>query len=109
MKAHEILNTAAGLVAGDRAKTHGDKLINHRNIAHLWTGWLRARGLIQNGCSLTAHDVAMLMSFLKASRTLTGTHNIDDYIDGSAYQSIAGEIAEAEAEQARKGSPTVDN
>jgi len=94
MKAHEFLSEAARLVAGDREKTHGDKLINHSNIADLWTGWLRARGLIARDDAVTAHDVAMMMALLKTARTLTGKHNPDDYVDGGAYIAIAGEIAE---------------
>lgn len=94
MNASDFCQTAASLVAGDRARTHGDKLINHDNIAQLWTAWLRARGLIARESWLSAHDAAAMMALLKLARTLTGSLNKDDYVDGIGYIAIAGEIAE---------------
>ena len=37
MKTEEALQTAKNLIAGPRAKTYGDKVINHGNIAKLWS------------------------------------------------------------------------
>ena len=35
MKTSQILQQAEKLVNGDRDRTHGDKLVNHKNIALL--------------------------------------------------------------------------
>jgi hypothetical protein len=85
---------AAALVGGDRAVQHGDKLINHQNIAALWTAWLYRRGLISEVSELSAHDAAVMMVLLKVARTLTGAHNPDDYRDGVGYLAIAGSLAD---------------
>lgn len=92
MKAHELCAKAAELVGGDRAKTHGDKVENHRNIAALWNAYLGWR--LDDGHKLTPRDVALMMALLKIARTKTGGHNPDDYIDLAGYAGVAGEIAE---------------
>lgn len=93
MDAGTICRTAATLVSGDRARTHGDKRTNHENIARLWNAYLRGRPL---GERLTGRDVALMMALLKVARTLTGAHNADDYVDAVGYAAIAGELAETE-------------
>ncbi len=40
MKASDIAKKASELVAGDRDRTHGDKLKNFENIATMWNAWL---------------------------------------------------------------------
>ena len=40
MKTEEALQLAKELIAGPRAKTYGDKIQNHCNIAKLWTAYL---------------------------------------------------------------------
>ena len=34
----------------------------------------------------------MMMALVKVSRSKVGKHNVDDYVDGSAYMAIAGEL-----------------
>ncbi len=85
MKAEEILTQAVSLVGGNRAGTHGDKKINHRNIANLWGAYL--------DYPLSPHDVAVMMVLLKVARTQAGSHNEDDYVDMAGYAGIAGELA----------------
>lgn len=85
VKAHEILETAAKLVSGDRAAQHGDKVENHQNIAALWGAFL--------GVQITAEQAALMLALLKIARTKTGDHNPDDFIDIAGYAGIAGEIA----------------
>lgn len=87
MKAHDYLNTANILVSEDRHQTHGDKLLNHANIAKLWGAY--------KDTEFTAHDVAIMMSLLKIARTKLGDRNRDDYVDCAGYISIAGEISDA--------------
>lgn len=92
MKAQQIAETAAKLVAGDRENSHGDKLLNHIKIAAVWNGILMAAGKTP-AAPLDAHDVANLMEGLKIARRYAGSFNADDYVDGAGYASCAGEIA----------------
>ena len=83
-KAEDFLREAMVCTEESRHKTHGDKVANHKNIATLWSWYLRKE--------VTAYDVAMMMSLLKIARTKTGSPNKDDLIDGAAYLAIAGEL-----------------
>jgi hypothetical protein len=102
MRAVEILTTAADLVGGDRAKTHGDKYINHGKIARLWTAYLENAGIVirdENGVAteIDPTDVANMMILLKIARTQSGgTHNDDNHIDAAGYAGVAGECAKAD-------------
>lgn len=91
MKAGEIATAAAGLVGGERAKTHGPMRENHQRIADAWNGILLAAGK-PTATPLDAHDVANLMEAMKIARRYTGTFNVDDYIDGAGYAAVAGQI-----------------
>jgi len=92
MKAGDIVAQAGKLVGGDRARTHGDKVKNHQNIANVWNGILAAAGKA-GPVPLDALDVANLMEGLKIARRYAGAFNADDYIDGAGYAGVAGEIA----------------
>lgn len=98
MKAEAIATAAAGLVGGDRSRTHGEKTANHQAIADMWNGFLRGMGNAPRH-PLEAHDVANMMEILKIARRYTGAFNPDDYIDGAGYSCVAGEIR---AEQFRR-------
>jgi hypothetical protein len=97
MNAGDIAAKAGELVGGDRAKTHGDKCLNHQKIAMVWNGILAAAGKY-SAVPLDAHDVANMMEGLKIARRYAGTLNMDDYIDGAGYAAVAGEIASRMAE-----------
>lgn len=101
MKAHDIAAKASELVGGDRAATHGDKLKNFADIAAIWNGILQAAGKLPT-TPLNAHDVANLMEGMKIARRYSGSHNIDDYVDGAGYAACAGEIAERQNELTRE-------
>jgi hypothetical protein len=92
MKSTEILDKVKNLLNEDREKTHGNKIVNHENIARLWTGYLINK--FRFNIILLPEDVANLMALLKIARTQNGEHNIDDYIDSCGYAAIAGEITE---------------
>lgn len=98
MKAHEIATRAAELVGGDREKLHGDKALNLSNIAAVWNGILVAAGKPPRN-PLDALDVANLMEGLKIARRYSGDFNLDDYVDGAGYASVAGEIASKMAQK----------
>lgn len=90
MKADEICRLAAGLVSGERSRTHGDKRCNHQNIATLWNAYLSIRRY--SGSPLTASDALTMMALLKIARMELGDFNPDDAVDGSAYLAIRGEL-----------------
>ena len=92
MNTTKLLEQAQKLVSSDRNDTHGDKVINHENIARLWTGYLQNKTKL--AIVMLPEDVANLMALLKIARTQAGHHNIDDYVDACGYSAIAGEIAE---------------
>ena len=96
MNTTDILKKTEKLVNDSRAKTHGDKVANHENIARLWSSYLQNK--TQLNINLKAEDVANLMILLKVARSQAGEHNVDDYIDTCGYASIAGEIAEKRTE-----------
>mgnify|MGYP003659110444 FL=1 len=79
----DILKEAKELVGKQRQIDYGDKLTNHKNIAALWSIFLRT--------NITAHDAAVCMALVKIAR-LMHQHKKDSYIDLAAYAAIAGEI-----------------
>tara|TARA_Y100000310_G_C20432607_1_gene692200 strand:- start:64 stop:387 length:324 start_codon:yes stop_codon:yes gene_type:complete len=91
MKIKNIINEASKLVSNDREKSYGNKSINHKNIAKLWSAYL--------DMEVSSHDVAMLMSLLKIARTKSGELCIDNYIDLVGYAAIAGQLASEEKNQ----------
>ena len=93
--ARELLLHAAELVSGERARTHGDMVENHQNIADLWNGYLGDKLTV----SLTPTDVALMQVLLKIARTKLGDLNGDDFMDIAGYGSVAWQIASHIAEQ----------
>jgi hypothetical protein len=91
-KASDFLRLAAQLVSGDREKTHGKKITNFGAIADMWNGYLAARKKWGKADDLDAHDVAMMMAAMKMARTLGGSFNADDFVDGAGYFGCGGEI-----------------
>ena len=91
-----ICARAATLVGGDRQVEHGDKQVNFANIANIWTAILTAKSRRDGSVEIFVDplDVANMLEALKIARRYTGTHNIDDYVDGAGYAGCAGEIAE---------------
>ena len=96
MNTTDILKKTEKLVNDSRAKTHGDKVANHENIARLWSSYLQNKTQLK--INLLPEDVANLMILLKVARSQAGEHNVDDFIDTCGYASIAGEIAEKRTE-----------
>jgi len=93
MNTTDILKKTEKLVSKEREDKHGNKIINHENIARLWTSYLQNK--FKLALFLLPEDVANLMTLLKIARTQAGKHNLDDYIDACGYSAIAGEIANA--------------
>lgn len=94
MRASEVLKTAAALITGDRARTHGPAYENHKNIAALWSAYL--------GVQINPDQASMMMGLVKVARTKTGEDNDDDPIDASAYIALFAEIREAMRDDNRR-------
>lgn len=95
--AAEIGVTAVDLISKDRAATHGHALIQHQVAAGLWSAYLKGRKKIE--VDLTAHEVAMLLMLLKASRDAVGSHHRDNFVDAAGYACLAGAIRSAEEKE----------
>ena len=91
MNTTEILKKTEKLVSESRHDKHGDKVINHENIARLWTSYLQNKFKI--ALVILPEDVACLMTLLKLARTQGGKFNLDNFVDACGYAAIAGEIA----------------
>ncbi len=91
-RAEAIAGRATELVARDRDRQHGSKLVTGSNIARFWTAYLRAKFSIL--LTLDAADIFNMLESMKIARRCHGEHNIDDYIDGAGYASCAGECQE---------------
>ena len=61
-------------------------------IAKAWNAWLAIRR--DPAAPLDAHDVGIMMVFMKAARTQSGSLNPDDYVDMCGYAACAGEVAQ---------------
>tara|TARA_R110000787_G_scaffold53739_7_gene125579 strand:+ start:7903 stop:8184 length:282 start_codon:yes stop_codon:yes gene_type:complete len=90
MKPVEILETASGLVGGERAEQHGDFKVLHRRVAALWSTYL--------GTDVRPDQVAFCMVLLKLSRNEVGSHNPDDGVDATAYAALWSALSEDRSE-----------
>ena len=86
-KTKEILEETINIVTGQRQEDYGDKVVNHRNIAELWSAYLDTQ--------IAPHDVAICMLLVKVAR-LKNRKTEDCYIDMAGSAAIAGEIYEQE-------------
>ena len=82
-KTKEILEQTIRIVTGQRQQDYGDKVVNHRNIADLWSSYLNKK--------ISPHDVAICMLLVKVAR-LKNRKTKDCYVDMAGYAAIAGEI-----------------
>ena len=87
----DLLEEARNLIYGDRAETHGDAKDNFGNIAGLWSVYL--------GHTVTAEDVALMMTLMKIARTKSGDVNMDDIVDAIGYLALGGEIVSSSLQQ----------
>lgn len=85
MNRAEILDTAKEYVTKDRAATHGDAEQNFGVIATYWSAHLDT--------TITAADVAVMMTLFKLARIKSNPAHLDSYIDGCGYLACGGEIA----------------
>jgi hypothetical protein len=90
--AKQFCETAADMITGDRASTHGDASVNFDRIANLWSAYLHT--------NIAGSQVPVMMVLMKIARSTGGDFNKDDYIDMCGYAALAGEMATKQFEDA---------
>lgn len=86
MKRNEVLETAAGLINGDRKEDYGDAFDNHQRIADFWNCYL------DHQTTITPSDVANMMILMKIAR-LMHTSKDDSYVDICGYAALGSEMS----------------
>lgn len=82
----EMLDQARVLTEGDRNDMYRDPLLNHQQIADVWSALL--------GVPVEPHQAAIMMAALKSCRLWHAPKHIDSAVDGAAYMAIAGECGQ---------------
>lgn len=93
-----IFDTAKSIVYGDRERTYGDPSRNIRNIAAMWTTYLKCRydplGLLEYPPNVTMEDVCAMMRMVKESRLINQPDHRDSLVDICGYAGVQGRIKE---------------
>jgi hypothetical protein len=95
MNYETILGKAAGILK-EREGSYGDASQMHQTICDRWNSVLR--GKLAPGATLTAYDVARMMSELKAARVDDNGFHEDSIIDQINYLVIAYRLAGEDAQ-----------
>lgn len=90
MEKTEILNTAAGLISGDRKKTYGDAREDFTRTGNMWAQVL--------GVPVSPEQVAICMTLLKIGRLCNTPSHLDSWVDAAGYLALGGEIATEDAD-----------
>lgn len=85
----QVLADIAACVCRDRQNTYGDAEDNFADIAAHWQIYLRRRGLLAEGATITALDAAALQGLVKTARKAASPHYLDNWVDEAGY-SVCG-------------------
>ncbi len=88
MNAGDFLNEARATIQ-DRGLDYGHPTENMSRTASLWSAYLEM--------PVTDYQVAMCLALVKVARSME-TSKVDNYIDGSAYFAISGQLRVQENE-----------
>lgn len=88
MHRKDILETAISLTCGDRNESYGDPEVNLACAMEL----KRVFDHYNKGEGGDAHRESVHMTLTKIARIATGKYKPDNYVDGSAYIAIAGQV-----------------
>ena len=92
MKRQKVLETAAKLIHGDRAKDYGDAYKNHQRIADGWN--IIIEGAIEKNGQITPAHVTLMMDWVKTSRLIETIDHEDSWIDKAGYTALGAEFIE---------------
>lgn len=93
---YETILGKAKEILSEREESYGDAAQMHQTICDRWNSVLR--GKLTPGASLTAYDVARMMSELKAARVDDNGFHEDSIIDQINYLVIAYRLAGEDAQ-----------
>ena len=82
MNAGDFLNEARATIE-DRGMDYGHPTDNMSRTASLWSAYLEM--------PVTDYQVAMCLALVKVARSMESS-KVDNYIDGSAYFAISGQL-----------------
>lgn len=107
MIAEDILQEALDVVMNQRQSAHGGAENSFAMIGEFWTTYLKMVGVVPgNTHSISAYDVAQMMSLLKKVRATMGNGvHADHYIDDTGYSALAGMLAGAATKNNPKRNP----
>ena len=88
MTRSEILKTAEALIAGERAKAHGDACRSFEKLAAVWSA--------MTGATITAAQACIMLAQLKQVRAWGSPGHEDSWVDAAGYAALGGEIAGGE-------------
>jgi hypothetical protein len=88
MKRSEVLDDAKQKVTVERAQDHGNMQDNFSTIAAYWSEHLSHK--------ITANDVGVMMTLLKAARIKSNPYHEDNYVDGAGYLACAAECVDVD-------------
>ena len=91
MRRKEILEQAIKAVCTDRDGQYGSPENNFKVIAEFWTDYLRNSRTLKCG-SISAKDVAVMMTLFKIALITTGKHKDDNFVDLAGYAACAAEL-----------------
>jgi hypothetical protein len=80
----QVLDTAKEYVTKDRAADHGNMEDNFSTIGKYWS--------VHLGVDVSATDVAVMMTLLKAARIKSNPSHPDNWVDACGYMACGGEI-----------------
>jgi len=80
----QVLDTAKEYVTKDRAADHGNMEDNFNTIGKYWS--------VHLGVDVSATDVAVMMTLLKAARIKSNPSHPDNWVDACGYMACGGEI-----------------
>ena len=85
MKRPDIIKAASSIVEVDRMADHGKPEDSFALIAGYWS--------LHLGVTVSAVDVAVMMTLLKLARINGNPQHLDSWTDGIGYLACGGEIA----------------
>ena len=80
----QVLDIAKEYVTKDRAADHGNMEDNFSTIGKYWS--------VHLGVDVSATDVAVMMTLLKAARIKSNPSHPDNWVDACGYMACGGEI-----------------
>ena len=87
-----ILLEALDVINGERQDEYGTPEDNFALIADYWTAYLDHH--YRANLTVTAQDVAIMMTLLKLARITTGTAKEDSFVDAAGYIGLAADMGE---------------